>query len=296
MITPVLIFMFCAMKSLLATTTIRLFGLLPMPLAQFIGLLVGRLLYWLPNSAKHESQLNIQRCLPELNPNQQQNLLKASLAHTAMAMLEMGHNWCGNSKTNLSRINTVCNQHLLEDDKPRVILTPHLGNWELFAAWLASQTHLTALYKPAKLAALDQLIAKGRQASGMALAPASATGVKALKRALNNQQSILILPDQEPPGSAAVEVTFFAQPAYTMTLAAQLAKSKDIQIILGWAKREGIGKGYTIELVDITANLKGTDIKGSVQAMNNAIADLIRTAPAQYQWEYRRFKHTLEQQ
>jgi KDO2-lipid IV(A) lauroyltransferase len=296
MITPVLIFMFCAMKSLLATTTIRLFGLLPMPIAQFIGLLLGRLLYWLPNSVKQETQLNIQRCLPELNPNQQQNLFKASLAHTAMAMLEMGHNWCGNSKTNLSRINTVYNQYLLEDDRPRVILTPHLGNWELFAAWLAGQTQLTALYKPAKLAALDALIAKGRQASGMALAPASATGVKVLKRALNNQQSILILPDQEPPGSAAVEVTFFAQPAYTMTLAAQLAKSKDIQIILGWAKREGIGKGYTIELLDITANLECADIKDSVQAMNNAIADLICTAPAQYQWEYRRFKQTLEQQ
>jgi len=283
------------MKSFLATTTIRLFGLLPMIAAQFIGLLIGRLLYWLPNGAKTETRLNIQRCLPELTRQQQQYLLKDSLAHTAMAMLEMGHNWCGSSVANRARVQTVEGGALLAEACPRIVLTPHLGNWELFAAWLASHTHLTALYKPAKLPGLDALIAGGRKASGMALAPASASGVMALKRALKNQQSILILPDQEPPVAAALEATFFDQPAYTMTLAAQLAKGKDVQVVLGWARRLGVGKGFAVQLLDISDAFKQVELTNSVQAMNNAIADLIRNDPAQYQWEYRRFKHTLEQ-
>lgn len=283
------------MKSFLATITIRLFGLLPMMAAQFIGLLVGRLLYWLPNIAKNETRLNIQRCLPELPKHQQQSLLKDSLAHTAMAMMEMGHNWCGSSAVNRARVQGVEGDALLAQARTRIVLTPHLGNWELFAAWLANNTQLTALYKPAKLSGLDALIASGRTASGMALAPASAPGVMTLKRALKNQQSILVLPDQEPPAAASMEVTFFAQPAYTMTLAAQLAKGEDVQVLLGWARRLGVGKGFAIQLLDITDDLKQVELADSVQAMNNAIACLIRTDPAQYQWEYRRFKHTLEQ-
>ncbi|MDP6969175.1 MAG: hypothetical protein QGG88_08690 [Gammaproteobacteria bacterium] len=283
------------MKSYLATATIRLFGLLPMMVAQFIGLLVGRLLFWLPNATKNETRLNIQRCLPQLPKHRQQSLLKDSLAHTAMAMLEMGHNWCGANALNLARIKHVQGDDLLATTRTRIILTPHLGNWELFAAWLASHTQLTALYKPAKLPALDMLIASGRKASGMALAPASASGVKALKKALKKQQSILILPDQEPPVAASIEATFFAQPAYTMTLVAQLAKGENVQLLLGWSRRLGVGKGFAIQLLDITDDLQEAKLADSVQAMNDAIADLILTDPAQYQWEYRRFKHTLEQ-
>jgi lauroyl/myristoyl acyltransferase len=31
-----------------------------------------------------------------------------------------------------------------------------------------------------------------------------------------------------------------------------------------------------------------------VQAINTAVERLVQSAPEQYQWEYRRFKHTLE--
>lgn len=266
-----------------------------MGLAQWAGVFIGRLLYWLPNKAKQETRLNIQRCLPNLDVTQRDLLVKQSLVHTAMAMMEMGHNWCDQSATNLARIQQVIGEQLLADAKPRIVLTPHFGNWELFATWLANQVSLTALYKPAKLEALDKLIADGRTTSGMALAPASAKGVLGLKRALKKQQAILILPDQEPPAKSAIEVKFFDQPAYTMTLAGQLAKGTDIQILLGWAQRLGPNKGFNVELLDITDQCNQESLEGIVQAMNDAIADLIRQHPEQYQWEYRRFKHTLEQ-
>lgn len=283
------------MKSFLATNIIRLFGILPMGLAQWMGVLVGRCLYWLPNKTKQQTQLNIQRCLPQLTPTQQKLVTKQSLAHTAMAMMEMGHNWCRKPAANLARIQNITGQQLLTEAKPRIVLTPHFGNWELFATWLANQVPLTALYKPAKLDALDKLIADGRNSSGMALAPASAKGVLALKRALNKQQAILILPDQEPPAKSAIKVSFFGQPAYTMTLAGQLAKSTDVQILLGWAQRLGPNNGFNLELLDITDQCKKDSLEDTVQAMNDAIANLIRQHPAQYQWEYRRFKQTLEQ-
>ena len=288
------------MKGPLAAFIIRFFAALPMPVAQALGWLLGRLLYWLPNNSQHQTWLNIERCFPQLTPRQQSQLVQQSLVHTSIAMMEMGHNWCANPDQQRRRIKTVKGAELLsaEASAGRIVLTPHFGNWELFASWLAQQTALTALYKPAKLAQLDKLIADGRQAAGMALAPASARGVMTLKRALKKQQSILILPDQEPPKQSALKVTFFSQPAYTMTLASQLAQAgKDgqaPQVLLGWAKRLGVGKGFAIELLDVTDAVGQDDLEASVQAMNDAIASLVAQEPAQYQWEYRRFKQTLE--
>ncbi len=288
------------MKGPLAAFVIRFFAALPMPLAQAFGWLLGRILYYLPNNSRYQTRLNIQRCFPHLTDDEQAALVKSSLAHTSMAMMEMGHNWCGNPQVQRQRIKQVNGAELLAKVHPAgcIVLTPHFGNWELFASWLAQQTSLTALYKPAKLPQLDDLIAAGRQAAGMALAPASAKGVMALKRALKKQQSILILPDQEPPKQAALKVCFFSQPAYTMTLASQLAQPGSSaaapRVLLGWAKRLGVGKGFAIEVLDVSDALVQEDLASSVQAMNDVIAQLIQQDPAQYQWEYRRFKQTLE--
>jgi lauroyl/myristoyl acyltransferase len=64
-------------------------------------------------------------------------------------------------------------------------------------------------------------------------------------------------------------------------------------------------KGFVIELEDITdeCTLASTSdtkddattvLAAKVQAINTAVERLVQSAPAQYQWEYRRFKHTLE--
>jgi lauroyl/myristoyl acyltransferase len=35
------------------------------------------------------------------------------------------------------------------------------------------------------------------------------------------------------------------------------------------------------------------DLAAKVQAINTSVEKLVNSAPEQYQWEYRRFKHTL---
>ena len=176
-----------------------------------------------------------------------------------------------------------------------MLLTPHLGNWELFANWAAQQVKLTALYKPAKLSGLDQLIHNARSGAGMELAPATTGGVLQLKRALLKGEVNLILPDQEPPPTAGIISPWFGQPAYTMTLASQLTHTKNTRVIMGFARRLDASQGFAIELEDITEQCQQERMEDSVAAMNQALETLVRRAPAQYQWEYRRFKHTLDQ-
>ena len=286
------------MKSALSTLILRLFGALPLWCCQWLGLLLGNTLYYVANNVREQTQKNIARCLPSLDKTAQANLVKQSLQHTSMSMLEMTHQWHTSPVKNLKRVQTVHGQALLQQPASRIIITPHFGNWELLGTWLATQTSLTAMYKPAKQAPLNRLIIKGREAAGIDLASIDVKGLRKLTKALKSQQSIAILPDQEPPLNAGIETTFFGQPAYTMTLVSQLikvaqGKNATPQILLGWAKRLGIGKGFAIELFDVSEPLLDPKLSTSVQAMNDVMAELISQHPEQYQWEYKRFKHTL---
>jgi KDO2-lipid IV(A) lauroyltransferase len=259
----------------------------------------------LPNASVNATRLNIKRCLPHLSSQQQNTLVRQSLLHTIYAALEMGINWTQKSQRGLDSIKSINGEVCLREAQERggvVLLTPHLGNWELFANWAAHQAKVTALYKPAKLVGLDKLIHQARSNAGMKLAPASPKGVMQLKRSLLKGEVNLILPDQEPPPTAGIISLWFDQPAYTMTLASQLANTKNTRIVLGFARRLDASEGFAIELEDITelcevgCTVEETSeaLAAKVRAINLAIERLVLSAPAQYQWEYRRFKHTLD--
>jgi KDO2-lipid IV(A) lauroyltransferase len=87
-----------------------------------------------------------------------------------------------------------------------------------------------------------------------------------------------------------------------MTLAAQLINTKNTRIVLGFARRLPNSEGFAVELEDISdlcMAQSGNDddaevLAAKVQAINTSVERLVRSAPEQYQWEYRRFKHTLK--
>lgn len=286
------------LKSSLAVGTLYLLGKLPLFWLHGLSKLLLMFVLLVPNQSLKHTRLNIQRCWPNLTNRQQTKLIRDSLQHTIYAALEMGINWTQPNQRGLKSITTVTGMECLHKAQVNggvVLLTPHLGNWELFANWAAQQVKLTALYKPAKLPGLDKLIHDARSGAGMKLAPATAKGVMQLKRSLLKGEVNLILPDQEPPPTAGIVSQWFNQPAYTMTLASQLTHTKNIRIIMGFARRLNASQGFAIELEDITDQCQHDSLEDSVAAMNQALETLVRRAPEQYQWEYRRFKHTLEQ-
>jgi KDO2-lipid IV(A) lauroyltransferase len=303
-----------SLKSSLAVGLLRILGKLPLLWLHRLSKVILPFLLVLPNQSHQQTKLNIKRCCPHLTNQQRGKLVRQSLLHTAYAALEMGINWAQTSQFSLANIKEVHGAECLRDALSTggvVLLTPHLGNWELFANWAAHQAKVTVLYKPAKLPGLDLLINQARSNAGMKLAPTSVKGVMQLKRSLLKGEVNLILPDQEPPPASGIISQWFGQPAYTMTLASQLANTKNTRIILGFARRLDASKGFVIDLEDITdkcalvidsdtstpidaSNDAAAVLAAKVQAINTAVERLVQSAPAQYQWEYRRFKYTRE--
>jgi Kdo2-lipid IVA lauroyltransferase/acyltransferase len=170
-----------------------------------------------------------------------------------------------------------------------ILVSPHLGCFELTGQFVATRVDLTFLYSPPKIGWLAPLMLAGRQRGAARGVAAGIGGVKSMLKSLRRGGVIGILPDQVPSGGEGVWADFFGRPAYTMTLIGRLQQSTGASVILIFAERLPKGSGYRIQLrpLEVPASSDKTQI---AERLNKAIEDLIRVAPAQYLWSYNRYK------
>lgn len=268
-----------------------------LPFAHRIGYIFGWLLNTIPNKSKQIAKKNIEICLPELNPKEQKTLLRRTLNESGKTLSEMGIMWLANSERVLNMIKNVeGEEHLknaIANHKGILLAMPHIGSWELVNLYAARHYPVTSLYKPPRMRSLDNIIKESRQRTGATLVPTDTRGIRAISKALKNNEVIVILPDQHPPPQLknGIFSNFFNYPAYSATLMSKLAAKSNSEIIYAYTKRLAKGEGFTLVFQPATENDARTDIQHSVDIMNKDIETVIRDCPEQYQWTYKRFKH-----
>ena len=188
----------------------------------------------------------------------------------------------------------------LDDGRGLVLLTPHLGCFEVCAQAIAEQfghrTRLTAMYRPARQAWLRTLEESARARPGLATAPAALAGLRQMIRALRRGEAVGLLPDQVPPEGMGVWAPFFGRPAYTMTLATRLVQQTGAALLLIWAERLPAGRGFVLRVSRPAQPLPTAAIDDAAlqlacaTALNQEMAGLIAQAPSQYLWGYHRYK------
>jgi KDO2-lipid IV(A) lauroyltransferase len=169
-----------------------------------------------------------------------------------------------------------------------MLLTPHLGCFEVAAVYAAQLFPITVLYRPPHVRWLNHLIAAGRARGREKLAPADLRGVRSLFKALKKGEAIGVLPDQVPGRGEGVWVDFFGRPAYTMTLIGRLWDATRPAVFVATARRLAGGTGFAIEIQPLEGDLSGT---AGARRMNAAIEAAVRGCPEQYLWSYNRYKH-----
>lgn len=167
-----------------------------------------------------------------------------------------------------------------------IIITPHLGCFELIAIYVAAQLPMTSLYRRPRWASLDALMRQGRERGQMKLVPADLGGVRQLFKALKRGEIIGVLPDQVPSNGEGEWAQFFGRPAYTMTLIGRLLQASGAALVLCQAQRIPQGKGFTLRFMPLTL----TDKSSPASQINTALEDLIEMCPTQYLWSYNRYK------
>src|SRR6266705_2398608 len=175
-----------------------------------------------------------------------------------------------------------------EAGKGVIVVTPHIGCWEMVGQYVASRMPITVMYRSPKIRVLEPLMRIGRsRGPAMKSIPADLRGVRAMLKALKRGEAIGLLPDQVPGIGEGEWVEFFGKPAYTMTLVGRIAEQTAARVLLCFAERLPGGRGYRFVAEPMLAPRPP---ESALRALNRSLERLIRRHPEQYLWGYNRYK------
>jgi Kdo2-lipid IVA lauroyltransferase/acyltransferase len=259
-----------------------------------LGGAIGALAWALPGRNRFVTRLNLELCLPHLSESERARIARASLIETARTVAELGGLWTRPREKCLSLVREVTGrEHLdraLAAGRGVLLLTPHLGSWEMGGLFMSSLAPTTSLYKPPHVSALEPYYRARRERFGARLVPASSSGLRALVKALRAGELVASLPDQDPGYGAGIFVPFFGVLANTSPLIPKLVHKTGAAVLLGSALRLPGARGFRLDLAPASAEIGDPDLARATAAMNADLERWILRAPEQYLWSYKRFK------
>lgn len=187
---------------------------------------------------------------------------------------------------------------LRDGGKPVILVSGHMGNWEvMIAALLAAGLDVLVAYRSANNPYVDERIRRARAQYGIRrFAPKDSGNMRRLLKSLNDGISIALLTDQRTEEGEAVP--FFGKPAHTAPGAARLALKKGAPMVPVAVERlPGVRFRVTVHepIPPPRTNDPEADVTEMVRRMNAQLESDIRLAPSQYFWVHRRWpKSTYE--
>lgn len=233
---------------------------------------------------------NLARAFPELPAERIEGIGRANTREMVRTLLECGPAW-NRSKTWMQRhiVEVHGRRHVetpLQAGRGVLVLGGHLGNWEVSILYGSLTLPIAYLYKPPRSSKVDRLLTEYRSRfDGEMIATGGAAMRRAVRR-LRSGQAVGMLVDQLPRGGNSVMAPFFGQTVATMTLPHRLVQATGCAVVMGHCLRAG--DAWKIRF-DPVPDADHPDPEVAAAAMNRVLEKVVRGAPEQYLWQYRRF-------
>ncbi len=260
-----------------------------------IGKCLAYLVYRSDVRAVRTTRQNIKYCYGHLQSTEQDALVRCSLRHTVCSMLEMPIVWTGSYRRLGRWIREVHGEAAFLAGLKRgavLLVLPHFGNWEFLTTYMKPITKFSCLYSPRRLYELEELIKGFRSRFGSEFLPLTRPGLRTLIERIQSGGVIVVLPDQVPVDGQWVWSQFLGRSLKTGTLPHALLKRHDMTVFCMVALR--CKSGFDIHIREVAGEIHSPDAVQSIQALDLAIEHMIKLDPAQYQWEYKRFRGSAE--
>jgi KDO2-lipid IV(A) lauroyltransferase len=273
------------------TGLLRLFSKLPLAWLHASGVVLGWLSYRLSPSYADRLRENLRQSGICNDQADFDKLLKRNIREAGKAITELPAVWFRPQQQSAAWIKKVEGWELVENAQRQanglILLTPHLGCFEVLPQYYALRYPVTVLYRPPRFGALEPAMRAGRLRPNIGLATTDVKGVRQLLKALHRGESIGMLPDQVPGAGDGEWADFFGRPAYTMTLWSRLAQRSKAPVVLLYALRLASGTGFEARLESMPPREPG---ESAARHLNRALENIIRRCPEQYLWAYNRYK------
>ncbi len=280
---------------LTARALILLLGLLPLGLLAPLGSCLGRCVFRLAASERKKCLRNIATAFPELSPGEGRRLGSEVFAHfgrEALAMVRY-RNWSREKVVQL--VERIDGWEHFESAHSRgkgvLIVTAHLGNWEVLAACFAARVPVAVVAQKLYDPRFDDLITRLRERWGSEVIQRG-VALKGILRALSRGKTIGTLCDQDT-GMDGVFVPFFGRPAWTQSGVVRVARRTGAPLVPCFIVREANGR-YRIFIEPAIAIPEAGDetaiIRDAVRSFTEIIERRVRMHPEQWVWMHERWR------
>ncbi|MGD9762243.1 MAG: lysophospholipid acyltransferase family protein [Candidatus Binatia bacterium] len=279
-------------------TAVGFFGLLPRGCALRAGAFLGELFYVLHRRGRAIGLRNLAIAFPNRGPAEHRAILRASARNLGRLGAEICHLPALTPET-VRRFVAPADSaawHAALDRAARtggVILTAHLGNWELLAYVHGLLGYpITLVHRPMRNALVDAYITQMRAAAGT-VSLSKKNAAKAALYALRRRQLLAIPADQNQTRRYGVFVDFFGLPACTTAGPSRMAMLSGTPLLPVFLVRDGESDQHRIlVLPDIELVHTGdreADVLTNTQRCTAVIEDMLRRYPEQWIWFHKRW-------
>lgn len=178
--------------------------------------------------------------------------------------------------------------------RPLLIVTGHVGNWELAGysmGLLGFRPH--AIARPLDNPYLDRFLRTFRERTGQKVL-AKHGDFAQMQKLLDKGGVLATLGDQDA-GQRGLFVDFFGRPASTHKAVALLALEHRVPMLVVGTLKIAEPVQYRVEVADLILpeeyDGEREAVRDMTQRFTAGLERLIRTAPTQYFWLHRRWKH-----
>lgn len=269
---------------------LRLLVLLPFNLQLKMGRGLGRAILAFGGRIKNTAATNIELCFPSLSLAERQKLLRESFESIGIAIFETATGWWGNDKK-LRNIPTrlVGEEHLvaaLQKGKGAILCSPHFTSLELVGRLYALQKPFAVMYRPQKNPLIEYITRRALDKHYVDVVTRNET--RKMLKLLNENNIVWYAPDIDAGVRNSVFVPYFGVLAASITATPRYAQLSGAPIVFGFFYRQDDGSyDFVIKPLE---NYPSGELEKDVTRINQEFEKAILVKPAQYLWQYKRFK------
>lgn len=273
-----------------------------------LGEQLGRIWYRLRGPRTRRVREQLATALLEESPAQREEWAREVFVHLGRGLAELILMRGRHRTALLQRVEVTGLEHLEAAARQfppggALIVTAHLGNWELAVAKVAALgVPVSVVYRELRQPVLNRAILGLRvagadpsdQAAIPELIPMGRAGIRVV-RAFQAGRKVIVTLDQNARRQEGVFCTFFERPASTRYGPIALATQHGVPVVPVFIRRGPDGRTHRIQIQPALQLESGVSddeevLRRNVQRVTSVIENEIRACPGQWIWTHRRWR------
>jgi len=260
---------------------------------------VGNLLFRIDRRHRRRCLGHLRRSFPDWDERRLRQVARASMRSLAYLAVEVLFTTRlitpGRWRRHIELVNQAENIRLLLGGRtPLVYITGHFGNWEVVGYTMAALGFPNvAVARPLDNPYLDRYVRGVRENRGLKILDKKGAS-EMVEDLLAANGAVSFIADQDA-GRKGLFVDFFGRKASTYKAPAIMAIRHDAPVVVGYGRRLEEQYRFAITVHRIIHPREWADrddpVRWLTQEYTAALEEVVRTAPEQYLWMHRRWKH-----